>query len=714
MATTGSLNGLQSDKSAKRLKQISALRGLGIDNSIDLPQLVVCGDQSSGKSSVLEGLTGIPFPRDDGVCTRFPTEIIITHDETRPQTITASIIPFSNTHRPSETLKSLKDFNRSITTFEQLPKTIAEAGSLMGLRGYGEKNEDGPSFGRDVLQIKVSNQSGQHLSIVDLPGLISVASDVQTEADVEIVHQTVTSYIEKPRTIILAVVQAGNDIANQSIIKESKRFDKSGERTVGIITKPDLINLGTEARIAALANNKDTTKLQLGFFIVKNPSPLEIQAKITATEREANEQRFFQSPPWKGRLDSEKVGIIKLKQYLQKLLDSHIEKELPKVRHDMKTKIRTATDALAMLPVDRPTPADKRIFLSELAGKYQRLLNAALNGEYGSTGGDFFAASGHDIGPTRLRALVHDVNTDFADYMREKGPRPRVPRERQKNSPSPATDIHPEYDDDVTFLTEDQMKLWVLQMHRRSRGKELSGNFNAVLLAELFHHECRRWVKIASAHIEQMYSLLIEFNQILLDHLRMEPRVQNEIHDRIQTNLQSALDSAHTELKQLWEDESLQPITYNHYYTDNVQKANLGEAKRRVKAAMSLNGAAKNPSEDENGENLKPITVAALFAAMEERLVVDMDEQACKEALASLDAYYKVAMKTWVDNVCRQVIERRLLRILPSIFSPQLVAGYSDEELDAIAGEGFDVVEKRKQLKQELQGLQAGMDILKR
>jgi GTPase SAR1 family protein len=530
MATTSSLNGLQSDKSAKRLKQISALRGLGIDNSIDLPQLVVCGDQSSGKSSVLEGLTGIPFPRDDGVCTRFPTEIIITHDETRPQTITASIIPFSNTHRPSETLKSLKDFNRSITTFEQLPKTIAEAGSLMGLRGYGEKNEDGPSFGRDVLQIKVSNQSGQHLSIVDLPGLISVASDVQTEADVEIVHQTVTSYIEKPRTIILAVVQAGNDIANQSIIKESKRFDKSGERTVGIITKPDLINLGTEARIAALANNKDTTKLQLGFFIVKNPSPLEIQAKITATEREANEQRFFQSPPWKGRLDTEKVGIIKLKQYLQKLLDSHIEKELPKVRHDMKTKIRTATDALAMLPVDRPTPADKRTFLTELADKYQRLLNAALNGEYGSTGGDFFAASGHDIGPTRLRALVHDVNTDFADYMREKGrttflrskssPSERVPafpekdkRTRRAPQPSIWTDdvrdnetqgheqlhdwfengvnggpkvsdgsnahgmnsshdeglyevnsIYPEYDDEVIFLTEDEMKLWVLKV----------------------------------------------------------------------------------------------------------------------------------------------------------------------------------------------------------------------------------------------------------
>jgi hypothetical protein len=250
-------------------------------------------------------------------------------------------------------------------------------------------------------------------------------------------------------------------------------------------------------------------------------------------------------------------------------------------------------------------------------------------------------------------------------------------------------------------------------MHRRSRGKELSGNFNAVLLAELFHHECRRWSKIALAHIEQVYSLLTEFNMILLDHLQIESRVRTEIHDRIQGNLQKASDSAVAELEHLWADEMMQPMTYNHYYTDNVQKSNLAEAKRRVKNAMSVKAAAHPSSTLESGEKIDWIRMSALFEALEQRIVVDMDEQACKEALASLDAYYKVAMKTWVDNVCRQVIERRLLRILPSIFSPQLVAGYSDEELDAIAGESFEVVEKRRQLKQELQNLQAGMDVLK-
>lgn len=73
----GGLSGLRSSKSVQRLEQIASLRARGIGDDIDLPQLVVCGDQSAGKSSVLEGLTGIPFPRDDGVCTKFPTGMLI-------------------------------------------------------------------------------------------------------------------------------------------------------------------------------------------------------------------------------------------------------------------------------------------------------------------------------------------------------------------------------------------------------------------------------------------------------------------------------------------------------------------------------------------------------------------------------------------------------------------------------------------------------------
>lgn len=69
------LSGLKSEKSMQRLEQVSSLRARGISKNIDLPQLVVCGDQSAGKSSVLEGLSNIPFPRADGVCTKVSIHI---------------------------------------------------------------------------------------------------------------------------------------------------------------------------------------------------------------------------------------------------------------------------------------------------------------------------------------------------------------------------------------------------------------------------------------------------------------------------------------------------------------------------------------------------------------------------------------------------------------------------------------------------------------
>ena len=189
------LSGLRSSKSVQRLEQIASLRARGVGDDIDLPQLVVCGDQSAGKSSVLEGLTGIPFPRDDGVCTKFPTEVILEHTEAS-QTITATIIPHNARSEASKS--ALRTFHRYLEDFSELPDVIAAAGALMGIRGFGSIFE-GPAFAEDVLRIKVTGPVGLHLSIVDLPGLIAVASEVQTDDDVQTVSKLMGRGVLKAR-----------------------------------------------------------------------------------------------------------------------------------------------------------------------------------------------------------------------------------------------------------------------------------------------------------------------------------------------------------------------------------------------------------------------------------------------------------------------------------------------------------------------------------
>lgn len=412
------LSGLRSDASTQRLEQIAKLRSRGIGEHIDLPQLVVCGDQSAGKSSVLEGITGLPFPRQDGLCTRFATELVLTHAE-EPLRIHAEIIPHQS--RSVGSSAALKEFSRTLQDFEELPNVIADAAGLMGVRGSRE-NIDGPAFANDILRMSVSGKIGLQLSVVDLPGLISVPSEEQSEEDIETVHALVDEYIKNPRTIILAVIQASNDIANQAIIQKSRRFDPMGQRTVGIITKPDLVNEGTEGRIARLARNQDTTKLKLGFFLLKNPAPADLLAKITPKQREEREMVYFTAPPWSGLfLDDERIGVAKLRRFLQQLLDRHMANELPSVKKEINKLLRTVEKQLDDMGEERPTAGHLRTYLSRLAMRFHVISAAALHGNYDITDMEFFSQTDGPEDHIRARSFLHFANTRFAEHMREYG-----------------------------------------------------------------------------------------------------------------------------------------------------------------------------------------------------------------------------------------------------------------------------------------------------
>ncbi|KAH8804419.1 interferon-induced GTP-binding protein Mx2 [Xylogone sp. PMI_703] len=683
------IHALQSSKTTLRLEQIASLRARGIGDHVALPQLVVCGDQSAGKSSVLEGVTGLPFPRQDGLCTKFPTEIILQHTNSE-QTIVASILPHLS--RSSSSKEELRQYRRQFESFDELPLVIEEAGFLMGIRGFRDLTQ-GPAFGEDVLRIEVCGPSGLHLTVVDLPGLISVANEEQTEEDVRTVHNLVDSYAENPRTIILAVVQAGNDIANQPIIQKSKRFDKEGQRTIGIITKPDLINIGTEKRIALLAKNQDTTKLKLGFFLIKNPTPTEIAEGITSEQRQRNEAAYFCSSPWKEQdLSRDRVGILSLRTYLQSLLDQHIERELPKVREEIRSLIAKTEQKMLDLGEERPTVGQIRLFLSRVATRFSNLVTSALNGTYHEADAVFFG--GHnDEHSTRLRAVVHQHNTEFADYMRDNGERRRIIRRSENDDSS-----EEEPEEGQILVTELEMRKWVKQIYSNTRGKELPGNYNHVLLSELFHIQSSRWREIADDHVAAMFDEIRSFVRAALEHVARDEQVLLKLVEITTASLQSHKEIADKELENLWQDEQRQPITYNHYYTDNVQNARHKSLRDLLKRAMT-----ETTAQDWNGKlhvSNNALDAEKLLASLQRRIVVDMDGQACTEALAGLSAYYRVALKTFVDNVCRQVIERHLLSKLPTIFSPEIVASFDDETLRRIAAESEDSNEKRRQLRE--------------
>lgn len=154
MMTTTSLEALQSSDQRELMDLVDRLRRTGLSTFLQLPQIVVCGDQSSGKSSVLEAITEIPFPRKENLCTRFATEISLRRDT--EEAISCKINP-DKTHSQEESDR-LRRFSRTIQNFSELPSLIDEATEAMGL---------GPAkaFSKDVLCIEICGPNRPQLYV---------------------------------------------------------------------------------------------------------------------------------------------------------------------------------------------------------------------------------------------------------------------------------------------------------------------------------------------------------------------------------------------------------------------------------------------------------------------------------------------------------------------------------------------------------------------
>jgi len=239
--TTSSLDALQIADQWKVLNIVDSLRQCGIDDLIPLPQLVVCGDQSSGKSSVLEAITEISFPRKENLCTRFATEIVLRRSP--KSSIATKIIPCKA--RSANEKEELAKFKLSITNFEELIDLIDSATKAMDLGDIGGATLR--AFTKDVLSIEICGPDRPQLTLVDLPGLTHSENRSQSRDDVILVSELVERYIVESRTIILPIISAKNDYANQIILDHVRRVDPDGSRTLGIITKPDDLPPGSDS-----------------------------------------------------------------------------------------------------------------------------------------------------------------------------------------------------------------------------------------------------------------------------------------------------------------------------------------------------------------------------------------------------------------------------------------------------------------------------------
>ncbi|KAH0538175.1 hypothetical protein FGG08_005233 [Glutinoglossum americanum] len=689
--TISRLDSLQASEQLHLLDEIDKLRLQGISEFVFLPQLIVCGDQSSGKSSVLEAISGIPFPRRDSLCTRFATELILR--KSRVSSTSVSIVPSGG--RPEPEGQILRGFAGRLENLDDLPALIDRAKIAMGVSDIGS------AFSKDVLRVELSGPTKPHLTIVDLPGLIHSENRQQSADDVELVSQLVSSYMKNPRTIILAVVSAMNDIANQVVLKRAKEVDHEGVRTLGLITKPDTLPQGSEREMAFvnLAKNDDV-EFRLGWHVLRNRDYHTRESTMEA--RDEAETEFFSRGAW-SELRRDIVGISTLRSRLSSVLFHQIKAELPSLIRDVQQEIGNARAKLSTLGKSRSTLDEQRVFLVDLSQTFSQLCKASCDGVYDDS---FFGDSLTDIGYIRrLRAVVQNNNLEFAETMKKRG-HCRDIQDRADTEAEKEKRLRGELPEKIS---RKEALDRVRRRLTRSRGRELPGTFNPLLIGELFHEQASPWRALATEHLERVWKATKVFLEDAIKSLTDLRTYDALFRYRIDGILEEKLQRGRKTLDRLMEDCDKHPITYNHYFIENLQKS----VRKRREEEVSKRLKVFFPKSIYGDQIFEAFSFRGLLDTLLSQTEADIDTHACIELLDLMEAYYEVALKKFVDDVAVQAVED-LIGSLWSIFYPPAVATMDADLIEKIAAETPDVQEQRLQLKRKLDTLQKGMETLKR
>ncbi|CAK9439781.1 uncharacterized protein LODBEIA_P38810 [Lodderomyces beijingensis] len=327
-----------------KLQDALAPLGGGSQSPVDLPQITVVGSQSSGKSSVLENIVGRDFlPRGTGIVTRRPLVLQLTNRRAAPKNkqelldIEANEGGGQKEDNPDEWgeflhLPGKKFYNFEDIRTEIVRETDAKTGKNLGISPV-------------PINLRIYSPHVLTLTLVDLPGLTKVPVGDQPKDIEKQIRDMIMKFISKPNAIILSVNAANTDLANSDGLKLAREVDPEGSRTIGVLTKVDLMDQGTDV-IDILAGR--VIPLRFGYVPVINRGQKDIETKKTIRQALANEANFFENHP-SYRAKAQFCGTPYLAKKLNGILLHHIKSTLPDIKMKIEHSLKKYSNELSLL-----------------------------------------------------------------------------------------------------------------------------------------------------------------------------------------------------------------------------------------------------------------------------------------------------------------------------------------------------------------------------
>ena len=207
----------------------------------------------------------------------------------------------------------------------------------MGISSASQATSSGnTTFSNDVLIIEICGPQEEHFSVIDVPGIFRKRTPgVTTDKDIGMVRNMVVEYMQNQRSVIMVIVPANVDMATQEIVDMASVWDKSGERTLGVLTKPDLVDPGAEQAVLDVLLGK-LHSLKLGWCVVLNPGQKALDENL-GNRFDAEKDFFNKREPW-NIVSKDQAGTQALRDRLGTILAAMIDREFPDVRTTVRMK----------------------------------------------------------------------------------------------------------------------------------------------------------------------------------------------------------------------------------------------------------------------------------------------------------------------------------------------------------------------------------------
>ena len=657
-----------------------------VNSKIKLPQMVIVGSQSSGKSSILESIVGKEFlPRGVGIVTRRPLILQLKHIIQNKNSLIQEWGEFSH-------LEGQKFDNFSEIKNEIEKDTSKIAGMSKGISSI-------------PIILKIYSPNVVDLTLVDLPGLINVpVGDQPKNIDLQ-VKELVLEYIKNPNSIILAVSPASSDIANSESLKIAKEVDPYYQRTLGIISKIDLMDKGTDC--LDILNNK-TFPLRYGYVGVVLRSQFDIKTNKSLQDGLKSEREFFNSHHLYS--SCHKLGVPILISNLQEVLVSHIRDLIPSIREDISNNIFEKQTELENLGGENSMFDKEELinsFILNLVSKFSQVYNEMIDGSFVKDCNKFF------IGGSRINYIFQEIfkkdinNIDPFDELSDDDIRTAI-----KNS----NGLRPSL-----FIPEAAFEVLVKQQISRFC-------YPSLFCVKNVHEELKKIVELISIpEISRYNKLETKFKQVMINVLDKLLDPTNIMIKKFIEIEKSYINTTHPDF--LGPEQSVLNLFDERTNITENQNQNNPQITRNFpintfQGGLSVGNQSLNLNINSNFSNVKQNFKKDEEKKEKEEPIINLPNHMRPGFPTSRDVMETCIIKNLISSYYN-VVKKNVSDIVPKTIMCMLVNEsklqakneminqiYKSSELEVLLQEDPYVARKRKSTKETLSNLQQSLEVL--